>query len=139
VTLKPSHFEMAIRTYALQDAFVGGYQQRIDQQRLAYFKERAYAQSSDCLHAIQMAKVFYSIYIGRQHIIPHPLLEQSKRSTCESKNASIWEKLYCKVTNDRSNECCPVYYPSRSKVSGSSTSSLMRTRNCTASRPSTIR
>jgi AcrR family transcriptional regulator len=69
-TLKPSHLEVAIRAWALQDAFVRDYQQRIDQQRLTYLEEVAYAQSGDRLYATQMAKVFYSIYVGSQHIIP---------------------------------------------------------------------
>ncbi|GAC1391648.1 MAG: hypothetical protein NVSMB38_12690 [Ktedonobacteraceae bacterium] len=61
---------MAIRAWALQDAFVRDHQQRIDQQRLAYLEELVYAQSGDRLHAIQIAKALYSIYVGSQHIIP---------------------------------------------------------------------
>lgn len=69
-TLKPSRLEVAIRAWSLQDLVVQDHQRRIDQQRIAYLEEVAYAQSGDRLHATQVARVFYSIYIGSQHIIP---------------------------------------------------------------------
>lgn len=69
-TLQPSGLEVAIRAWALQDTLVRNHQQRIDQQRLAYLEELAYAQIGDRLHATQMARLFYSIYVGSQHIIP---------------------------------------------------------------------
>jgi AcrR family transcriptional regulator len=69
-TLKPSRLEVAIRAWSLQDLVVQDHQRRIDQQRIAYLEEVAYAQNGDRLHATQVARVFYSIYIGSQHIIP---------------------------------------------------------------------
>ncbi len=69
-TLKPSRLEVAIRAWALQDTLVRDYQQRIDQQRLAYLEGLACATTGDRLYAQQIAKVFYSIYVGSQHIIP---------------------------------------------------------------------
>lgn len=69
-TLKPSGLEVAIRAWALQDTLVRNHQQRLDQQRLAYLEELAYAQIGDRLQATQMARLFYSIYVGSQHIIP---------------------------------------------------------------------
>ena len=69
-TLKPSRLEVALRAWALQDELVRDHQQRIDQRRLAYLEELAYANTGDRLYAQQIAKVFYSIYVGSQHIIP---------------------------------------------------------------------
>ncbi len=69
-TLKPSRLEVAIRAWALQDSLIRNHQQRIDQQRLAYLEELAYAQIGDRRQATQMARLFYSIYVGSQHIIP---------------------------------------------------------------------
>lgn len=69
-TLRPSQLEVAIRAWALQDQSVRDHQQRIDQQRLAYLEELVYAQVGDRLHATQVARLFYSIYVGSQHIIP---------------------------------------------------------------------
>ena len=68
--LKPSRLEVALRAWALQDELVRDHQQRIDQRRLAYLEELAYANTGDRLYAQQIAKVFYSIYVGSQHIIP---------------------------------------------------------------------
>lgn len=69
-TLKPSGLDVALRAWALQDGLVREHQRRIDQQRLAYLEEVAYANTADRLHARQLARVFYSIYVGSQHIIP---------------------------------------------------------------------
>ncbi len=69
-TLKPSGLDVALRAWALQDGLVREHQRRIDQQRLAYLEAVAYANTADRLHARQLARVFYSIYVGSQHIIP---------------------------------------------------------------------
>ena len=69
-SLQPSRLDVAMRAWALQDGLVRVYQQRIDQQRLAYLEEVAYAHTADRLAARQLARVFYSIYVGSQHIIP---------------------------------------------------------------------
>jgi len=46
------------------------HQQRIDQQRLAYLEELVYANTGDQVYARQLARVYYSLYVGSQHIIP---------------------------------------------------------------------
>src|SRR5713101_5777615 len=70
VTLQPSQLEVAMRAWALQDVFVRDYQKRIDQRRLAYLEELISARIGDHSHAARMARLFYSIYVGSQHIIP---------------------------------------------------------------------
>ncbi len=57
-------------TFTWQDERVRVHQQRIDQLRLAYLEEVAYAHTADRLSARQLARVFYSLYVGSQHIIP---------------------------------------------------------------------
>lgn len=69
-TLRPSRLEVAIRAWALQDVSVRDHQQRIDQQRLACLEELISARIGNRNHAAHMAQLFYSIYIGSQHIIP---------------------------------------------------------------------
>jgi AcrR family transcriptional regulator len=69
-TLQPSRLDVALRAWAGQNERVRVHQQRIDQQRLAYLEELAYANTADRLSARQLARVFYSIYVGSQHIIP---------------------------------------------------------------------
>ena len=69
-TLQPSRLEAVMRAWALQDVFVRDHQQRIDQQRLAYLEELISTQTGNHAHAAQMARLFYSIYVGSQHIIP---------------------------------------------------------------------
>ena len=69
-SLHPSRLDVALRAWALQDERVRDHQQRIDQLRLAYLEELAYANTADRLSARQLARVFYSIYVGSQHIIP---------------------------------------------------------------------
>ena len=68
--LHPSRLDVALRAWALQDETVLAHQQRIDQQRLAYLEELAYANTADRLYARQLARAFYSLYVGSQHIIP---------------------------------------------------------------------
>jgi AcrR family transcriptional regulator len=69
-SLQPSRLDVALRAWAWQDERVRVHQQRIDQLRLAYLEEVAYAHMADRLSARQLAKVFYSIYVGSQHLIP---------------------------------------------------------------------
>ena len=69
-SLHPSRLDVALRAWALQDEQVRAYQQRIDQQRLAYLEALAFANRADRLYAQQVARVLYSIYIGSQHMIP---------------------------------------------------------------------
>ena len=69
-SLRPSRLDVALRAWAWQDERVRVHQQRIDQLRLAYLEEAAYAHAADHLSARQLARVFYSIYVGSQHIIP---------------------------------------------------------------------
>jgi AcrR family transcriptional regulator len=69
-SLHPSRLDVALRAWALQDERVRVHQQRIDQLRLAYLEEVAYAQTADRLSARQLARAFYSLYVGSQHLIP---------------------------------------------------------------------
>jgi AcrR family transcriptional regulator len=69
-TLQPSQLEVAMRAWALQDGLVRDHQQRIDQQRLTYLEELIYTQIGDHSYAAHMARLFYSIYVGSQHIVP---------------------------------------------------------------------
>ena len=69
-SLQPSRLDVALRAWAWQDERVRVHQQRIDQLRLAYLEEVAYAHTADRLSARQLARVFYSLYVGSQHIIP---------------------------------------------------------------------
>jgi len=69
-TLQSPHLEVAIRAWALQDIVVREYQRRIDRQRLAYLTELSYAIIGDHSQAARMAQLFYSIYVGSQHIVP---------------------------------------------------------------------
>ena len=69
-SLHPSRLDVALRAWAWQDERVRVHQQRIDQLRLAYLEEVAYAHTADRLSARQLARGFYSLYVGSQHIIP---------------------------------------------------------------------
>jgi len=69
-SLRPSRLDVALRAWALQDEQVRVHQQRIDQQRLAYFEALVLATRDDRLYAKTFARVLYSIYVGSQHIIP---------------------------------------------------------------------
>ncbi len=69
-SLHPSRLDVALRAWAFQDDQVRGYQQRIDQQRLAYLEAVVFAIKADPTHARLLARLLYSIYVGSQHIIP---------------------------------------------------------------------
>lgn len=69
-SLHPSRLDVALRAWAWQDERVRVHQQRIDQLRLAYLEEVASAHTTDRLSAQQLARMFYSLYVGSQHIIP---------------------------------------------------------------------
>lgn len=69
-TLQPSQLEVAMRAWAFQDVLVRDHQQRIDQRRLMYLEELISARIGDHSHAARMARLFYSIYVGSQHIVP---------------------------------------------------------------------
>jgi AcrR family transcriptional regulator len=66
----PSHLEVSMRAWALQDPFVQSYQQRIDQRRLAYLAELAFLICHDRERAQRISQLFYSIFVGSQHILP---------------------------------------------------------------------
>jgi AcrR family transcriptional regulator len=69
-TLRPSQLEVAMRAWALQDGLVQDHQRRIDQRRLTYLEELIFVHIGDHCHAMRMAQVFYSIYVGSQHLVP---------------------------------------------------------------------
>jgi hypothetical protein len=56
--------------WALQDRFVQSYQQRIDQRRLAYLADLAFHICHDRERAHRLSQLFYSIFVGSQHILP---------------------------------------------------------------------
>jgi AcrR family transcriptional regulator len=66
----PSQLEVSMRAWALQDPFVQSYQQRIDQRRLAYLEEQAFLICNDRERAHRISQLFYSIFVGSQHIFP---------------------------------------------------------------------
>jgi len=66
----PSQLEVSMRAWALQDPFVQGYQQRIDQRRLAYLAELVFLIGHDRERAHRISQLFYSIFVGSQHILP---------------------------------------------------------------------
>ena len=68
--LRPSHLDVAIRSWALQDVQVHDTQQRVDRRRLAYLEELVYAQVGDHTRAARIAQLYYTIFVGSQHIIP---------------------------------------------------------------------
>ena len=69
-TLRPSQLEVVIRAWALQDGLVRDHQRRIDQRRLTYLEELFSVRIGDHFHAKRMAQLYYSIYVGSQHIVP---------------------------------------------------------------------
>ena len=66
----PNQLEVSIRAWALQDPFVQSYQQRIDQRRLAYLAELVFLICHDRERAHRISQLFYSIYVGSQHLLP---------------------------------------------------------------------
>jgi AcrR family transcriptional regulator len=70
-TLRESNsLEVAMRAWALQDPFVQVYQQRIDERRLAYLEELAWLLCNDRKQARRIARLFYSVFVGSQHMLP---------------------------------------------------------------------
>jgi hypothetical protein len=67
---RSSQLEVSLRAWALQDQFVQRYQQRIDQRRLAYLAELAFQICQDRERAHRLSQLFYSIFVGSQHILP---------------------------------------------------------------------
>jgi hypothetical protein len=67
---QPSQLEVSLRAWALQDRFVQSYQQRIDQRRLAYLADLAFQICHDRERAHRLSKLFYSVFVGSQHILP---------------------------------------------------------------------
>ena len=65
-----SQLEVSLRAWALQDRFVQSYQQRIDQRRLAYLADLAFQICHDRQRAHRLSQLFYSIFVGSQHILP---------------------------------------------------------------------
>lgn len=66
----PSQLEVAIRAWALQDPFVQAYQQRINQHRIAYLTEFLFLICHDYERARHIGQLFYSIFVGSQHMLP---------------------------------------------------------------------
>jgi AcrR family transcriptional regulator len=70
-TLERSYeLEVAIRAWALLEPFVKSYQQRIDEKRLAYLEEIIWQLCHDRELARHMARLFYSLHVGSQHLLP---------------------------------------------------------------------
>jgi AcrR family transcriptional regulator len=62
--------EVAIRAWALLDPFVASYQQRIDEKRLEYLEEILWKNCNDRERSRDMARLFYSLHVGSQHLLP---------------------------------------------------------------------
>lgn len=69
-TDEPNGLEVAVRAWALQDDIAWDYQERIDQQRLAYVDQLCQELLSNTAQAHRIAKLLYSVYIGCMHTIP---------------------------------------------------------------------
>jgi AcrR family transcriptional regulator len=65
-----SLLEVAMRSWALQDPLVQSYQQRIDQRRLVYLANLIFQICHDRERASRLSQLFYSIFVGSQHILP---------------------------------------------------------------------
>ena len=59
-----------MRAWALQDPFVQAYQQRIDQRRVAYLTDVLFLICQDRERARRIGQLFYSIFVGSQHMLP---------------------------------------------------------------------
>lgn len=66
----PHPVEKALRAWALQDAEVAQYQQRIDEQRMAYVETLCRDLLQDAARAAIMARILYTTFIGGQQILP---------------------------------------------------------------------
>lgn len=69
-TSYPSGTEIAFRTWAMQDADVRVYQERIDSQRQQYVYDLFHAMHFDEEQARLMARIFYAILVGAEHLLP---------------------------------------------------------------------
>lgn len=66
----PTKVEVAVRAWALQDALVREYQQRIDLRRMDYLRDLFFDLTGDEALASQRAQLLYVIYIGSQQVMP---------------------------------------------------------------------
>ncbi|CAG7652769.1 hypothetical protein PAECIP111802_05331 [Paenibacillus allorhizosphaerae] len=62
--------EVAIRAWALMDPFVASYQKRIDEKRIEYIEEILWQICHDRERSRDMARLFYSLHVGSQHLFP---------------------------------------------------------------------
>lgn len=65
-----TQLEVSLRAWALQDQLVQSYQQRIDQRRLGYLAELTFQICHDRQRAHRISQLFYSIFVGSQHLLP---------------------------------------------------------------------
>jgi AcrR family transcriptional regulator len=85
LTLQPEPaegIEVAIRAWALRDAAVRTYQQRVDEQRLAYLSRLCREAGYEDAQAARMSQMIYAIYVGAQQIVP-PLGAEALRHLYE--------------------------------------------------------
>lgn len=66
----PPELEIALRTWALQDEQLQGFQQRVDQQRLQYLQAVLEQIVSNPARALSLAQLLMTVYIGSQQIRP---------------------------------------------------------------------
>lgn len=69
-TRYPPGTEVAFRTWALQDADVRVYQERIDTQRQQYVYDLFAAMGYEDGQARLMARMFYAVLVGIEHMLP---------------------------------------------------------------------
>jgi AcrR family transcriptional regulator len=66
----PTGVEVAVRAWALQDAMVRDYQQRIDLRRIDYLRALFFDLTGDEALALKRAQLLYVIYVGSQQVLP---------------------------------------------------------------------
>ncbi|MCH5584189.1 TetR/AcrR family transcriptional regulator [Shimazuella sp. AN120528] len=69
-SLVDSTIEMKIRAWASHDETIHSYQQRVDESRINYVKELCENVYKDRVDAELLAKIYYTLFIGAQHLIP---------------------------------------------------------------------
>ena len=65
-----SQLEVAMRSWDGTEPLVQSYQRRIDQRRLAYLADLIFQICHDRERASRLSQLFYSIFVGSQHILP---------------------------------------------------------------------
>lgn len=76
-TSYPPGTEIAFRTWAMQDADVRVYQERIDTQRQQYVFDLFHAMGFDEGQSRLMARMFYAVLVGIEHMLPTTPMDEA--------------------------------------------------------------